>query len=311
MANDKSIRVVIEMTRRCNLRCKGCFRESGLVDDTTDLPYERVQAILRWASKQKPLPTVTMFFAGEPFLYPDVHAAVGYANMLGLSYVMSTNGTICDWPLVDAMLQGSCKMLCVSLDGGEDETVRVMRGTDKGLGFLRTILRKRNEFSSKTTISASYLWSVQPLTDQQYFVKRWMDAGCDLVIVRRMLTDEASGISASPPCLFRDALEVKADGTIRLCERRAGSPVIGQASEINDEWQFKQTDAGERVFCRGCPQRFCGRGWEGKARLRGESDYPIMLSSPNSYWVREDYFNTIYSREAKAKGWIQDRLGEL
>jgi mycofactocin radical SAM maturase len=73
------------------------------------------------------------FGGGEPFLRPDFLEILRYAHRHGITTCVSTNGTLMDEPLVDALLEmASVDMapvyLQVSLDGARAETNDAIRG---------------------------------------------------------------------------------------------------------------------------------------------------------------------------------------
>ena len=68
------------------------------------------------------------FGGGEPFLRDDFLEILRYAHDRGITTCVSTNGTLLDDALVDALLEMAPVYLQVSLDGACAETNDAIRG---------------------------------------------------------------------------------------------------------------------------------------------------------------------------------------
>ena len=81
---------LLEVTRRCNLRCRFCFADGG--GDFADPPASELKDAIREIAERcgKPL---LQFSGGEPTLRSDLPELVRYAREVGCSYTqVNTNG---------------------------------------------------------------------------------------------------------------------------------------------------------------------------------------------------------------------------
>jgi mycofactocin radical SAM maturase len=103
------------------------------------------------------------FGGGEPFLRPDFLDILWYAHRLGITTCVSTNGTVLDDALVDALLEigaahpAAPVYLQVSLDGAKPETNDAIRGAGTfaritaGIGLLAR--RRYPDFSLNMVVT--------------------------------------------------------------------------------------------------------------------------------------------------------------
>ena len=95
MSPTGSDRLILILTRRCNLRCGWCPQEF----EDRDMDLETLNRALEAAARRARAPTVVKLFGGEPLLRPDlVMSAVRSARALlaSPSIELPTNGTLLD-----------------------------------------------------------------------------------------------------------------------------------------------------------------------------------------------------------------------
>ena len=87
-------KLYIEVTSRCNLQCKMCFRRSWVGERFGDLDPGVFERLLDNAALQK---TETVFFGGmgEPLVHPKLAEMVALAVKHGRKVELITNGTLC------------------------------------------------------------------------------------------------------------------------------------------------------------------------------------------------------------------------
>lgn len=89
--------VQLELTRRCNLRCKFCFNKGGHPRDD-EMKTSEIKRVLQQLKEEEIL---SLFFTGgEPTLHPDFVEIVNYAFELGIDCFVLTNGTKLDYELL-------------------------------------------------------------------------------------------------------------------------------------------------------------------------------------------------------------------
>ncbi|MFH1022266.1 MAG: radical SAM protein [Planctomycetota bacterium] len=86
------LRVILELTRRCNLACRHCFQERGT--GTGDIPFPRIETLLDELREAG-----TMFLTltgGEPLLHPRFGDILAAASDRGFVVTVFTNATRAD-----------------------------------------------------------------------------------------------------------------------------------------------------------------------------------------------------------------------
>jgi Fe-coproporphyrin III synthase len=152
----------IEITGRCNLRCRHCYNEAGpaiheelskkelftLFDECVSMGITRIN-----------------ISGGEPLLHPHWRDIIEYSDNAGLTALISTNGVLIDADAAD-FLSAHNAMMQVSLEGASPGVHDRMRGpgnfekTLKGIKLLvRAGMEKRVRI--KTTLCA-FNWNKLP-----------------------------------------------------------------------------------------------------------------------------------------------------
>ncbi len=140
--------LVLETTRRCNLRCSYCVysgdfeheRSHGSLQMSAETARE---SILFYYEHSAAVPKASIsFYGGEPLLNFDVvREAVGYARALfgkkPLRFDISTNGTLFDRAVLEWLLSNPDVTVTVTLNGYEQDIYRRFPG---GGGSLETIM---------------------------------------------------------------------------------------------------------------------------------------------------------------------------
>ncbi len=121
---------VIDVTKKCNLRCAVCF--STFSDHIVDYEptKEELVNILTFLSKRNPKPPAILFSGGEPLERDDMHEIIAEAHRLKYMTILATNGIhIAEQPERAAQLK-KCGLNIVYLqfDSFRDEFYEKVRG---------------------------------------------------------------------------------------------------------------------------------------------------------------------------------------
>ena len=119
--------VLLEVTRRCNLRCRFCFADAG-ADSEPD--YARLTAAISEIARSRPMLQLS---GGEPTLRGDLPALVRAAKAAGIPYVqVNTNGVRLaeDPDLAFALAEAGLDFVFLQFDGVDDDVYRALRGRD-------------------------------------------------------------------------------------------------------------------------------------------------------------------------------------
>lgn len=149
---------LIELTRRCNLRCKHCFNDSAEAL-AQELGFDEVCALIdrivdgrgdRFEDK------TMVLSGGEPMLRRDLFDIVDHVNALGFRAEVLTNGTVMTARLLEGLARRSVKVR-VSLDGCTAETHEWMRGQgtfEPTVASIRALRDRGIDVGITTSVSA-------------------------------------------------------------------------------------------------------------------------------------------------------------
>ena len=120
--------VLLEVTGRCNLRCRFCFADGGSCQKDRDI--QDLKADIRDIVSQCGHPLLQLS-GGEPTLRDDLPELVAYAKQAGCSYVqVNTNGIRLaeDPSYVKSLADAGLDIVFLQFDGTNDDIYRFLRG---------------------------------------------------------------------------------------------------------------------------------------------------------------------------------------
>lgn len=120
--------VLLEVTRRCNLRCRFCFADGG--GQAQDPTAEEMRSAIRDIVRQCGQPLLQLS-GGEPTLRDDLPELVRYAKEAGCSYVqVNTNGIrLAQEPdYARKLKQAGLDIVFLQFDGTTDAIYEILRG---------------------------------------------------------------------------------------------------------------------------------------------------------------------------------------
>jgi radical SAM protein with 4Fe4S-binding SPASM domain len=136
--------IFIEISAFCNLRCPTCPQSGGLNRPKGNMDIslfaEVIDQAKSWASQ------ASLFLAGEPLIYPNLHEALKLAHEAGLYTRIHTNGLLLDKDRTDIILKGYLDELSISLDGPTREhyeKIRVGGDFEKCLSRVKGLIEEK------------------------------------------------------------------------------------------------------------------------------------------------------------------------
>jgi radical SAM protein with 4Fe4S-binding SPASM domain len=130
--------IALEITKKCNLRCKHCYLEAGNQADQ-ELSTKEIKRLL---DNLKSIGGISVAFGGgEALMRDDCIELMEYAISKDLLISLGTNGTLIDRPLAKKLARLPIKIQ-ISLDGATEATHDYLRGkgsfakTLKGIDYL-------------------------------------------------------------------------------------------------------------------------------------------------------------------------------
>ena len=118
------------MTRRCNLRCQHCYRDSGPEAGSPDseLSTEEGRVLLEDLAREDFF--LVIFSGGEPLLREDLEELISYAEKLGLRPVLGTNAVELSRERIRSLARVGLKGMAVSLDSASPSGHDSFRGVE-------------------------------------------------------------------------------------------------------------------------------------------------------------------------------------
>ena len=181
-----------DLTRRCNLKCLGCYVHSPYVDNPAphdpsvfDLDYDLFRELcgdLRAMGTQ----TLVLCGDGEPFLHPRLFEMLAVAQGVGCEVKLYTNGTMLTESAVDALIGSGLHVLRVSLwASSRAEFERNYPGTNPDL-FDRVVegLKRLSSRKAARNGKLPHLVLHEPIDVHNFagidsFVELAIETGCD------------------------------------------------------------------------------------------------------------------------------------
>lgn len=114
-SEDKKPVVVWNVGRRCNLHCGHCYSDSFDKEYPDELTTAEGLTLLDDLASFG-VPTV-LFSGGEPLMRADIFELAAAAGERGMRTVLSTNGTLIDEPMAEAIKVAGFSYVGISLDG--------------------------------------------------------------------------------------------------------------------------------------------------------------------------------------------------
>lgn len=120
--------ILLEVTNRCQLRCRFCFANGGAAEE--DPPQQECRDAIRDIVRQCGKPLI-QFSGGEPTLRDDLPELIRFAREAGCSYTqVNTNGIRLarDPEYVRKLAEAGLDIVFLQFDGTEDEIYEKLRG---------------------------------------------------------------------------------------------------------------------------------------------------------------------------------------
>lgn len=119
---------LLEVTRRCNLRCRFCFANGGTPEEDPSL--ETLYAAIRDIVRQCGQPLLQLS-GGEPTLRQDLPQLIRYAKQAGCTYVqLNTNGIRLarDPDYAQSLAEAGLDIVFLQFDGTREDIYTALRG---------------------------------------------------------------------------------------------------------------------------------------------------------------------------------------
>jgi MoaA/NifB/PqqE/SkfB family radical SAM enzyme len=127
------IELYLEVTNRCNLRCRTCPQFFGMAERFHDLSWDR---FLEITDQLAELRRAVLHGIGEPLLNRDLGRMIRHLKARGASVLFNSNGLLLRGRKAQDLVESGLDELRISIDGGNAQTYQAVRGVD---GFDRIL----------------------------------------------------------------------------------------------------------------------------------------------------------------------------
>jgi MoaA/NifB/PqqE/SkfB family radical SAM enzyme len=169
--------MIISITNRCNLRCKGCYHQAIRPDSVSEMSEEKLRGVF---SEARDLGVSTIVLAGgEPMVRRDILDIT--RDFPGILFLMFTNGLLISEETVARFKSQKNIVPLISLEGRADNTDR-RRGAgvySKLQGTIESLRKQEVFFGTSLTLTRQNFDNV---TDEQ-FIRDLTSSGCKFVLV--------------------------------------------------------------------------------------------------------------------------------
>jgi hypothetical protein len=184
------LRLWIEISSRCNLRCPCCPNRDLPPGEKGDMAWPLFKTVIDQAREFAF--EVNLHHRGETLLHPEAGRFIRYASSQGLRTKLHTNATLLRGALADAILDSGLGRLSLSVDGtrAEDyEKSRAGASFERVCANIASFLGRRRETGRRTPLLAIEMMSPaggeKRSREDRDFIRRFRELGLDELVVKR------------------------------------------------------------------------------------------------------------------------------
>ena len=203
----------LEVTNRCNLKCKACILYKGSWEPPRDITLDE---LIRITDQLPELEWIALHGIGEPLLNKDLPAMIRHLKNRDVSVQFNSNGILLDESRQSDLLAAGLDELRISLDAASPQGYRTMRDSnqfDQIIKNLRSFVdRIRHHPHSHLKLSLWYLGTRENIAELPDFIRLAASIGVGEVYLQRLVyfqDDDGYGV-AIPEKTLMDS-----DGTMR------------------------------------------------------------------------------------------------
>lgn len=305
--------VIIEVTNRCNLKCRYCPSLEDSIIPKGDMSLDMFKSIVDRMDFEA---TVIPWMNGEPFLNKDYLEMLQYLDKKRKEYYVTTSLTVWREDVITHILESEyCYQLIISMDGmpdtGNIEKCRPGTVESSLIENLDRVILLKRQLNSSTDIAVKICDRGQDYGEIEDYIKYWIPR-VDYVCVGKALNAINTEIMRTKPCQYFDNnfMVIRYTGDLPICSynHEAVNYLKGSYGNIMSkpeeplsayynnysiaELRNKQNRGEYAKPCDTCGFAYTGMGYEGTVKFRGHATH---------LYYHEDYYNKFFSLRHKAK----------
>jgi MoaA/NifB/PqqE/SkfB family radical SAM enzyme len=270
------LRLWVELSSRCNLRCPVCPNRDLPGADKGDMSWLLFKHVVdqgyEFAFE------INLHHRGESLLHPEAGRFIRYASSQGVRTKLHTNGTLLRGEMSESLLASGLQRLSISFDGfsaASYEKNRVGAGFAQVTENIAAFLERRRHLQQKTPRLAIEVMEMSPAAEEtaerKEFIRRFKKLGLDEVVFKKThnWAGHLGGVGAAgnfSACTFPwNALVIFFNGDVAACaqdffgRQRLGNAQLKSLLEIWNDLPMQElrrafADADVSAFpaCSGC-----------------------------------------------------------
>ena len=195
----------LEVTNRCNLKCKACILYRGSWESPRDLTYDE---LVRITDQLPDLKRIALHGIGEPLLNEDLPAMIRHLKNRYVFVFFNSNGILLEQKQQNKLIDAGLDELRVSLDAASPQTYRAMRnsdGFDRIVNNLQSFVeRMQRKAVSRPKLSLWYLGTRENIDALPAFIRLAAAIGVGQAYLQRLVyfqDDAGYGLATSEKSL--------------------------------------------------------------------------------------------------------------
>lgn len=250
----------LEVTNRCNLRCRACVQYRGMPEAPRDLSFKEAM----WVADQVPdLKRAVLHGIGEPLLNKELPSIIRGLKDRNVHVLFNSNALLLNPELARELVAAGLDEFRVSLDAATESTYTGVRGDERlseVMSNLAVLIRVRRESAgSKPRVSIWMVGTQDNVRDLPDLVRLASQMGIDEVYFQRLvypLDGPGYGLATSEKALSSSMEEVR--------------EIVDRSMELSRRLNVRLTASGlaapneslNREPVENAPWRRCKRPWE-------------------------------------------------
>ena len=164
--------MIVSVTKRCNLRCKGCYMRAQNRSSDSELTADRLKALMQEASELGI--SFVVFLGGEPLLRPEIlDITEGFKHII---FPVFTNGLLIDDSIIGKLKRQKNVIAVISIEGHTKETDQ-RRGEGVSRGVYRAMDKLKDLFFAVSITMTKKNFDV---VTSDHFIQSLLNKGCSL-----------------------------------------------------------------------------------------------------------------------------------
>jgi radical SAM protein with 4Fe4S-binding SPASM domain len=245
----------IEVTNRCNLKCRACILYRGSWEPTRDMTLDE---LVRITDQLPQLERIALHGIGEPLLNADLSAMIRHLKNRDAFVFFNSNGILLDENRQNDLINAGLDELRISLDAANQHDYKATRNSDRFeqiISNLRAFVKQIRRLQvMRPSLSLWYLGTRENINSLPEFVRLAADIGVTQVYLQRLVyfqDDDGYGLATAEKTL------VASDGRARqrLAQGQSLAKQLGvqfNASGLTSPLESLKTDTRNRHSWKGC-----------------------------------------------------------